>query len=187
MYNYYVHRNFETLVKQIKSTRKVQTQAMKDGILNEPIAALSYNEMTKGTANIYSCGIVISPWAYQLAVSPDRKVYMPDRIPPFGLLEIKCPQEDSVLDVKYLDKRGNTLTLRNSFQYYTQIQTQMAICGLHWCDFYVWCKNDPHLETIHFDPICWDSVKDKVDKFYFDYFIKYVPSQSASQSTKDKI
>ena len=65
IHNVYVRqRNFETLVKQIKSTRKVQTQAMKDGILNEPIAALSYNEMTKGTANIYSCGIVISPWAY---------------------------------------------------------------------------------------------------------------------------
>ena len=81
---------------------------------------------------------------------------MPDRIPPFGLLEIKCPQADSVCDVKYLDKRGDTLALRSSFQYYTQIQTQMAICGLHWCDFYVWCKNDSH-----FDPIFWDSVKDK--------------------------
>lgn len=171
-------RNFDSLVKQLKSTRKVQTPAMKDGIMNEPDAAVQYNLETRRSANIYPCGIVISPSACWLAVSPDRKVYMPDRTPPFGLLEIKCPQVSSVLETQYLVKQEDKLTLKVTHQYYTQVQAQMAICGLHWCDFFVWCANDNHLETIHFDPIFWQIVKDKVDKFYFDHFIKFVPCQS---------
>jgi putative phage-type endonuclease len=167
-------RNFDNLLKQLKSKRRVQTKAMKDGITNEPLAAIEYNKVTKGSANIYPCGIVISPWACWIAASPDRKVYMPDRIPPFGLLEIKCPQADSVLEVKYLDHTNQGLKLHVTHQYYTQVQTQMAITGLHWCDFFVWCTDDSHLETIHFDPIFWQSVKDKVDMFYFDYFVKCV-------------
>ena len=167
-------RNFDTLVTQLKSTRRVQTKAMKEGIQNEPKAAIIYSQTIQGMANIYPCGIIINPWACWLAASPDRKVYFPDRTPPFGLLEIKCPQADSVLEIKYLIKEGQQLTLNPRHAYYTQMQTQMAVCGVHWCDFFVWCKNDYHLETIHFDPVFWADVKEKVDDFYFSYFIKYV-------------
>jgi len=52
--------------------------------------------------NVYPCALVISPHAPWIAASPDRKVYNPNRSPPFQLLEIKCPQAQSTTDVGYL-------------------------------------------------------------------------------------
>ena len=118
------------------------------------------------------CGIIISPCAPWMAVSPDRKIYNPNMSPPFGLLEIKCPQVTSVLERDYLVKDDkDELQLKRNHEYYTQIQMQLAVTGLKWCDFFVWCENDHHLETIAFDMNFWQLVKDKSDKFYFEYFL----------------
>ena len=146
---------------------------MKEGIKNEPIAAKQYNTDSPSTCNIYPCGIVIHPTACWLAASPDKEVYLPDRTPPFGLLEIKCPCVTSVLECKYLVRQvDGSLSLKTNHEYHLQIQMQLAVCGLHWCDFYVWCNNDYHLETINFDPEFWQATKDKVDGYFFNYFIK---------------
>ena len=80
--------------------------------------------------------------------------------PPFGLLEIKCPRVTSVLERDYLMKDGQSLKLKRHHSYYTQVQGQLAVTGLQWCDFFVWCENDLHMETIHFDPQDWQLIKD---------------------------
>uniref|UniRef100_A0A0E9RCF5 Uncharacterized protein n=1 Tax=Anguilla anguilla TaxID=7936 RepID=A0A0E9RCF5_ANGAN len=40
-----------------------------------------------------------------------------------------------------------------------------------WCDFFVHCTNDYHLERIHFDAEKWESMKTKLDIFFFEYFL----------------
>jgi hypothetical protein len=122
----------------MKSTRKVQ----KAGLQNEPVAAEKYATVTDHPINLYPSGIVLSPWAPWLAVSPDRRVYDPQRNPPFGLLEIKCPQVSSVLQATCLSLENGISSLKHRHMYYTQIQAQLAITGLHWCDFFIWCEND---------------------------------------------
>ena len=164
-------RNHETLVSQLKK-KGIQTQAMREGLEDEPKAAMAYGEVIDKKGNILPCGIVVSPWACWLAASPDRKVYRPDRVQPFGLLEIKCPRKDSVLECKYLKPIPGGLLLDRKHEYYTQVQAQLAVTGLPWCDFFVWNKNDHHLETIYFDPAFWQDVKDEIDVFYFTYYIK---------------
>lgn len=36
------------------------------------------------TVNIYPVGVVVNPYSYWLAATPDRKVYCPERNPPWS-------------------------------------------------------------------------------------------------------
>lgn len=125
------------------------------------------------TVNILPCGIVINPWCPWLAASPDRKVYNPTRTNPFGLLEIKCPASvNSALEVPYLVKDdSNKFQLKDNHIYYFQVLMQLAVTGLTWCDFFVWCESDSALVTINFDSNKWQDIQRKLDTFYFEYFL----------------
>ena len=174
-------KDFLTLVARLKSTRYVCTPAMRHGIDSEPIAATAYGKIKDNSINLYPSGIIISPKAPWLSASPDRKVYDPSRTYPFCLLEIKCPVVNSVIEASFLKRLpDNSLALKLNHTYYFQILAQLAITGLVWCDLLVWCENDYHLETIFFDMDKWHEVKDKVDQFFFNYFIE-PSSQSDTQ------
>ncbi|KAK2145241.1 hypothetical protein LSH36_693g02064 [Paralvinella palmiformis] len=83
---------------------------------------------------------------------------------PYGLLEIKCPTSDSVNMVQYLKKdAGGFLYLSRTHNYYFQVMTQLAVTGLPWCDFFVWCGKDDthHLETIFFTAMNGRKLKTK--------------------------
>ena len=143
---------------------------MQHGIDHEPIAAEQYAK-TFGR-NIYRVGFVINPTCAYLGCSPDRRVYDPDATPPYGLLEIKCPSKESINDLKYLKVLPNgVISLRESHEYFYQIMGQMGNTGATWCDFYVKCEEDFHLERIFFKPDFFLSMKHKLDFFYFNYFL----------------
>ena len=162
-----------SLVQRLQSTRHVMTAAMRQGLALEPVAAKAYAEELQNRVNLYPCGVVISLWSPWIAASPDRKVYNPERFPAFGLLEIKCPQVSSVLEVPYLakDETGILKLKRNHNYYYYQVLAQLAVTGLDLCDLFVWCPKDHHLETIYLNRDVWNAVKDKVDIFYFSHFL----------------
>jgi len=166
-------KDHHKLVENLKSGRRIQTAAMKAGILSESVAAQAYCTVKLNLVNLYPSGIVISPWSPWLAASPDRKVYDPQRIPKYGLLEIKCPQVASVTECQYLVQVPGTsdLQIKRNHHYYYQVLTQLAVTGLEWCDLFIWCSNDHHLETIHLDKEFWQTVKDKVDTFFFHDFL----------------
>jgi len=124
--------------------------------------------------NLYPSGLVISPFSPWIAASPDRKVYCPDRDPPFGLLEIKCPQNIHINDVIYLKnkKQPSVTRLKRSHEYYFQVMCQLAVTGLEWCDFFVYLESgESHLETISFDPIFWAAAQAKIDSFFFEHYM----------------
>ncbi len=81
----------------------------------------------------------------------------------FGLLEIKCPDTDNLHTLKYLNETDGKIELKKNHNYFFQVQMQMAVTGLEWCDFFVWLENDSHLETIRFDEVFWQEAKDKLD------------------------
>ena len=58
--------------------------------------------------------------------------------------------------------------------YFYQIQGQMGLTGAKWCDFMVYCDNDYHIERIYFDTNFFDNMKQKLDTFYFTYFLPEV-------------
>ena len=164
------------LLDRLTSTHHVQTAAMKRGLQMEPQAAKEYSTRHQDSVNINPCGVVVSLHSPWLAASPDRKVYMPSRDPPFGLLEIKCTESDVVTGVDYLkqDNQG-VVALNKNHNHYFQVLTQLAVTGLDWCDFFVWCpaSSTCHYETIWFDSDKWQDVKDKVDLFFLDHFLPH--------------
>ena len=70
-------KNFDVLVGQLKKRAGV-TQAMADGLVDEPLVVEQYVQVRGHVTNVYPCGIIVNPWASWLAASPDRKVYLPN-------------------------------------------------------------------------------------------------------------
>ncbi|XP_056147981.1 uncharacterized protein LOC130122929 [Lampris incognitus] len=162
--------DFETLAARMqRPKRTVQTQAMMRGIELEPIAAIQYEEVTGHSVS--TCGFSINPNAPHLGASPDRKV-VDDSGQLQGLLEIKCPDVDSFVECKYLSLRPDgSFALKHSHGYYNQMMGQMGITGMMWCDFFMKCQDDYHLERIYFDAEEWENMKTKLDLFFFEYFL----------------
>ena len=164
-------KDFQKLAENFLNGRCVTTAAMLYGLKHENEASKAYAKLTGN--NVYSVGIVINPTAPYLSCSPDRRVFDSKMIlaERFGLLEIKCPQANSYIELPYLQLKNQGYTLKTNHMYFHQIQGQMGITGAKWCDFMVYCKEDMHLERIKFDKEFFQSMKDKVDTFYFTYFL----------------
>ncbi|XP_048738569.2 uncharacterized protein LOC125653246 [Ostrea edulis] len=160
----------EKLAVRLLKSKNIQTVAMKFGLQNEPEAAKLYSDITGN--NVYLCGFVINPSSPHLGASPDRKIYDPNSASQYGLLEIKCPDKDSFQECAYLKRTNDgTYKLKHSHQYYYQVMGQMALTGLHWCDFFVKCRQDYHKERINFNEEKWEEIKLSLDRFYFNYFL----------------
>ncbi|XP_065068264.1 uncharacterized protein LOC135693662 [Rhopilema esculentum] len=153
-------KDFHKLAENFPSGRCVTTAAMLYGLKHENEASEAYVKLTGN--NVYSVGIVINPTAPYLSCFPDRQVFDSKMISAerFGLLEIKCPQANSYIELPYLQLKNRGYTLKTNNMYFHQIQGQMGIAG---------AKN-MHLERIKFDKEFFQSMKDKVDIFYFTYF-----------------
>ena len=107
-----------------------------------------------------------------VGASPDRRVYDPSEDPPWGLLEIKCPQAESYVSLPYLKVNRNGLyCLTKAHEYYFQQMGCMGITGSAWCDFFVYCKNDYHHERIYFDQSAFNDMLEKLGIFYYAYFL----------------
>lgn len=88
-----------------------------------------------------------------------------------GCLEIKCPYVLKVgyFDVEqFCDMKGSCLckdddseyTLIKTHSYYYQIQLQMYVSKLHYCDFVIWCKGFLFIKRIFIDhDFCEDIVQ----------------------------
>ena len=163
--------DFQSLSNRLLNKKNIQTAAMKRGLEYEPLAAKSYSEITGNS--VYLCGFVINPSAPHLGTSPDRIVYDPSNILHCGLLEIKCPDKENFSMCKYLTKSRvtDTYRLKTNHEYYFQVMGQMALTGYPWCDFFVKCKDDYHLERIHLDTVFWEGMKDSLDKFWFEHYV----------------
>lgn len=141
------------------------TAAMKRGLALESSAIQEYSRI-KNTS-CWPCGFVIHPDAPWLGSSPDGVVFDPTERPPFGLLEIKCPNAKSYVDCKYLKKCNGTMKLLSSHCYYWQVQGQLLITGLEWCDFVVYAEDDILVQRIYRDPSVFQTIREKVDHFWF--------------------
>ena len=161
-------KDYETLVAQLKKPVR-QTEAMRYGLANEGSAAATYAE-SKGV-NVRRSGFVINPGCPHLGASPDYIVFDPnENDDPFGLMKAKCLQCLSVRIAKCLRLVNGELKLRKTHEYYYQIQGQLGLTGMQWCDLMVLCKDDWHIERIYFDEEFFNSMCSNLDKFYFDFF-----------------
>lgn len=162
--------DFESLASALRKQKSIQTKQMKRGVKLEPEAAALYSEVTGH--QLFPCGFVVNTNAPHLGCTPDRRVTDLSADPCHGLLEIKCPDKDSYRSCPYLIERGNgSYSLKHGHEYHHQIMGQMGLTGAEWCDLFIMCKDDFHLERVHFDATLWEDMKTVLDKFFFEYFL----------------
>jgi len=144
--------------------------AIAHGRVNESHAVQLYLDKMQADGRhvaVQECGLCLHQEYRFLGASPDRVVYDNSTVDSFGLLEIKCPYKPYTLNKTIQEACDDGLfccalvdgqpCLKKTHAYYYQVQGQMAITGLHWCDFAVWVGHDDlHVERINFDREMWD-------------------------------
>lgn len=173
--------NFETLITYLNPSRRVITGPMQRGLNLESRAAFIYaSKAKKDKVNLYPSGLIINPKCPWLGCTPDRKVFDGtvelQGLSPFGLLEIKVVKEGATdfRNVAYIlkDVDSNPIRLKRTHDYYYQVQCQLALSGLDWCEFFSYVSDETFFnERIMFDPAFFQIAKDNVDKFFFNYFL----------------
>ena len=68
--------------------------------------------------------------------------------------------------VEESDESDGTLRLKKTHAYFYQVQGQLAVMNLPWCDFVLWTPKELHVERIQADPAFWREVLPKLEKFY---------------------
>ena len=123
-------------------------------------------------------GFIINPAYPFLGASPDGAVYNPSNAQqPFGFVEIKCPYSHRHVSLAEacktssfcceLDTTTGHLRVKESHQYYAQVQGQMAIEERPWCDFVIYTEKGFDVQRIPYDQDFWlDKLLPKLVSFY---------------------
>jgi putative phage-type endonuclease len=93
--------------------------AMQWGVDNEPLAISCYENANNLLTE--TVGFVNHPKIEMAGASPDALVGL------FGILEVKCPQTNTMVDTLLSDRVPS--------KYIPQIQWQLRCCERQWCDF----------------------------------------------------
>ena len=181
--------NPAVLVKSIMGYQEkfVSTPAMKWGRDNEEKARRKYiqeREAVGEKMSVRETGLTLCPTMSYIGASADGYVtcHSVDTCC-CGALEIKCPfsiNNESVVHLtpqEIAERFGNkfclgkgedgTLRLRTSHMYYAQVQGEMAVMELEWCDFVVYSGDVVFVERIWFDLDYWfDILLPKLKSFY---------------------
>lgn len=161
--------------------------AVQWGVDNEDNARADYiqlNKMANDDFSVKPTGLTLCSTHSFLGASSDGKVTDGNDT---GLMEIKCPFsvdglnvcKMEVPDILALNSKHFCLvatergpSLQKTHKYYAQVQGEMAIMGMPWCDFVVWTgapKNNMSVDRIYFDSEFVTSMMPKLVKFYLDH------------------
>ena len=128
---------------------------------------------------VIDSGLVLNPKWPHIGASPDGIVWC--ECCGRGALEIKCPychQGESIDKAATYDKTfclkkiDGSLNLDKTHAYYYQVQTQMFVCDVSYCDFCVctFTCDDPepglYIERIYQDPSFWENCLSKAEHFF---------------------
>lgn len=159
---------YNLIRNKLYEVRNITTKEMKYGTTNEACAYKLYREfMTVKGYEVKKSGFWVNPTYPEMGCSPDGLVYIQGNIN--GIIEIKCPYVLSScpplsIDVGLTKQQHNQfcsskvngkLVLKKSHKYYYQIQMQMAICEVKWCDFIIWSPKGMYVERITYDEEFW--------------------------------
>lgn len=172
------------------------------GLENERHAFRAYEASEAGKHDAFKCtksGLHISTQHPFVGATPDGLVCC--TCCGKGVLELKCPfSMREVKDITEMVGAGScletvngTVHLRRQHDYFYQVQTQMAVCNVQWCDFVVWTPNVLHVERVWKDEhFCEDILAAARDFFIHailpELFSRYFTRQSAGpvvNSSKD--
>ena len=165
---------------------------------NEPLACKCYLEDRKKLGEEMSfepTGLYLLPEKSYLGASSDGKLTCTSvDTCCIGCLEIKCPYSidgqltisltpDEIADMygkKFFMQRGDDrlLHLPKKHHYYAQVQGEMAVLNVEWCDFVVYSKGVVVVDRIIADYNYWTELSEILDSFYVQYVVPEILSCS---------
>ena len=171
------------LSKKLWKTDPITTLALRYGQENEDTARNSYISLNEGKITVTETGLWVSGLNPELAASPDGIVFDPQDHDRYGLLEIKCPKMlenkfisdfPNILSKKQLQqfclvKENDIIMMKQKHPYFSQIQMQMGVTGLKFCDFVVWSSKETFVTRVRFDDTFWLIMKEKLLTFHHSY------------------
>lgn len=149
------------LVKSILYPSFRGNKATSHGIRCEKLAKDKYENITSN--KVSPCGIFIYLKNGYYASSPDGIVTNENSK---GLIEIKCPHnvedkkpEELASSKLFCSKLvDGKLRLKSSHNYFYQVQGQLAITRMEWCDFVIWTESGISIEKIYRDDNFWECI-----------------------------
>jgi hypothetical protein len=168
--------------------------SLKWGRENESVAVQEYLSVTEDKhANFMysSSGLVISILHPFLGASADGRISC--ECCGDGIIEVKCPfkyRYDSpssaaaLNDKQYFLKanESNQTVLSTSHKYYSQVQAQLAICDVTYCDFICWTTQGMFIERIFKDPLYLADNLTILTDFFKQYFLPETLTQKLRNS-----
>lgn len=139
---------------------------------------LALREYCKLTGNhVHSCGLVVNPTAPFLGASPDALVCVKGVT---GIVEVKCPfrclhltpaEAVSTLEKFYLSLSPSTgeLVLDHNHAYYYQVQGQLLVTGVSFCDFVTYTPKGINVQRIFPEQEFLKSMFTKLYRFHYGY------------------
>ena len=171
----------QSLVKAIcyPEAYKICTQATQWGCQHETFALEQYTSSQSSKHQVFSvknCGLFLNPKWPHLGASPDSIVACD--CCGKGAVEIKCPlcNKDEDIEATVLNSKSCLIVVDGSIHldkkhaYYYQVQTQIFVCEVPYCDFCVctFPESSPsmHIERIYPDPEFWHVCVSKAEHFF---------------------
>ena len=124
-------------------------------------------EMMHKNFKVTQCGLILNECYPQFGASPDG--FIDCECCGGGCLEIKCPfsmKDKLKLEIPWLIPENGSVQLNRSHSYYYQLQMQLFMTGRQYCDFFVWCPQNFHLERVFPDKDLWDTMSVKALELY---------------------
>lgn len=146
------------------------TRYMNMGHDNEANAIAKYKAL-RGV-EVHPVGLCVNPGAPFLGASPDGLVWDKSNNE-FGLVEVKTlakAMEEGLTVQEAIEQRRVPFfkegKLSERHKYYYQIQGQLGVTGLTWCDLVVDSGGDIYVERITFDSQVWEDMFSILERFY---------------------
>lgn len=168
--------------------QSLRTPAVMWGINHEQDALRAYQAKVSSKHKHFTCqrsGLHLSTEHPFVGATPDALVSC--TCCGKGVAEFKCPY--LLCNAKDFNSANTCLTevngvmeLQKSHAYYYQVQTQMAICDVDYCDFVVWAPHLLHVERIRRDTQFCNEMFSCARKFFVkavlpELFSKYFTRQ----------
>ena len=139
--------------------------------------------MAKHKTTVFAVGLVVNPNCPWLGATPDGKVWDSSVFENVGLLEIKCPhkyqsvtpQEAATMSDFCCELVDGNISLKQNHEYYSQVQGQMAVCNIKWCDFVIYTSKGISVQRIIFDEDFWlHDLYPKLTDIYFKHGVDFL-------------
>ena len=166
--------------------------AVKYGVENEPIARDWYANQMRLVHQDFNCresGFYIYQPKPFLGASPDGIVSC--SCCGRGILEIKWSfknKEKAIQNAADEDPTfclDSALSLKANHRYFAQIQLQMYILQVQYCDFVVWTDIEKHRQRISFDSSCSTNLVSASEVLFFNHVLPEIVTRTIYSKRKE--